>query len=68
VPAILKVLTQRAINEPLRQAAYHALHAMPSSQTRAYLEPLLEALHSPAAPVQAPSVAQRFLREWKNAD
>jgi len=64
VPAILNVLTRQPINEPFRQAAYHSLHAMPSKQTREYLEPLLLALRSPSAPVQAPLIAQRLLEDW----
>jgi HEAT repeat protein len=64
IPAILNVLTNRPLTEPIRQAAYHALNAMPSSHTRAYLEPLLQALRSPSFAVQAPSTAQRLALEW----
>lgn len=66
IPAILNVLCHYPINEPFRQAAYHALHAMPSRRTQEYLKPLLEALRSPAADIHAPRVAQRMALEWKN--
>ncbi len=64
IPAILEVLTHHRLSEPFRQAVYHALHAMPAHMTQEYLKPLLEALHSPAANVEAPSVAQRMLLSW----
>lgn len=64
VPAILSVLSRHKLSEPLREAAYHALHAMPSSRTKERIQPLLEALLSPAANVEAPAVAQRLLARW----
>ncbi len=66
IPAILNVLTRRRLSEPFRQAAYHALHAMPSRLTQEYLQPLIQALQSPAANVEAPQLAQRMLLEWKS--
>lgn len=65
LPAVLNVLCQRQLNEPFRQAAYHALHAMPSHLTQAYIAPLLKALSSPATSIEAPAIAQRMLSEWK---
>jgi HEAT repeat protein len=64
VPAVLRVLSSHPINEPFRQAAYHALHAMHSAQTQQYLKPLVEALHNPGADVHAPLIAQRMLADW----
>ena len=64
IPAILGVLCCHPITEPLRQAAYHALHSMPSRQTQVYLQPLLQVLRSPGASVAAPALANRMLAEW----
>lgn len=64
VPAILEMLSRSKLSEPLREAAYHALHAMPSRQTQERLQPVLTALTGPAASVQAPQEAQRLLRTW----
>ncbi len=66
IPAILHALSHYPLTEPFRQAAYHALHAMPSKRTQEYLAPLLEALRSPAANLHAPRIAQRMSLEWKN--
>ncbi len=65
IPAILNVLTHHPVTEPFRQAANHALHAMPSRLTQEYLKPLLQALHSPAANVEVPRQAQMMALEWK---
>jgi HEAT repeat protein len=65
IPAILNVLTRNRLSEPFRQAVHHALHAMPSRLTQEYLQPLLLALRSPAANVEAPRQAQRMLLDWK---
>ena len=64
IPAILGVLCCHSITEPFRQAAFHALHSMPSQQTQVYLKPLLQVLGSPGASVAAPAVANRMLAEW----
>ena len=64
IPAILGVLCCHPITDPFRQAAYHALHSMPSRQTQAYLQPLLQVLNSPGASIAAPAVANRMLAEW----
>lgn len=64
IPAILKVIIHQPLNEPFRQAAYHALHAMPSRHTQEYLKPLLQALRGLAFRVEAPAVAQRMSLEW----
>ncbi|MBN2548522.1 MAG: HEAT repeat domain-containing protein [Anaerolineales bacterium] len=70
IPAVLHVISHYPINEPFRQAAYHALHAMPSHQAQKYLEPLLQALHSSSASLAAPLQAQKMAAEWqgKNLD
>ena len=65
IPAILQLIAHRPMDEPFRQACYHALHAMPSPRTQEYIQPLLEALNSSTAPVQAPQLAHVMLREWK---
>ena len=64
VPAILTVLSRQKLNEPFRQAAYHALHSMLSRRTQERIKPVLEALRSPAASVEAPAAAQRLLASW----
>ncbi len=64
IPSILRVLVRHPLNEPLRQAIYHALHAMTTPHTQNYLQPLLDALKGPAPGVEAPAVAGRMLAEW----
>jgi len=68
IPAVLRVISQQPLEEPFRQAAYHALHAMISPQIQAYLQPLLEALRNPAGRLQAPQIAQRMLTQWDNSE
>lgn len=65
VPAILKFIIQHPLTESLREAVFHAIHNMPSQYVQDYLQPLLAALHSPAADLEAPAAAQRLLAEWK---
>lgn len=65
IPFILRFLIDQPLSEPVRQAVYHALHAMPTPSTRQYLQPLLEALRGQSAAVHAPVIAQRMLAEWK---
>jgi HEAT repeat protein len=65
VPATLKIISQSKLDVPARQAAYHALHGIPSRKTQARLRPLLDAFRSPAASIEAPIVAQRLLQEWE---
>lgn len=64
IPYILRKLISRPMDEPFRQAVYHALHAMSSHSAKAYLQPLLAALQSQTAVYQAPVLAQRMLAEW----
>ena len=64
VPAILTILSQRKLNQPVRQAAYHALHGLGSRSKQTQLQPLLEALHDPVASVKVPAIAQQLLFEW----
>jgi HEAT repeat protein len=67
VPAILDLISCNPLTEPLRQAAYHALHAMNSQQTQDRLEPLLIALHSQSANIGAPGIARRLLSAWQHS-
>lgn len=67
VPAILTVISRHQLNEPFRQAAYHALHSISSRQIQEFVKPLLNALRGPDAFVEAPAVAQRLLMEWEKA-
>lgn len=68
--AVLKVLSQRPLTEPLRQAALSALHAMPSESTQRILQPLIAALRtdrlgfSPHASLEAPRLAQELLLQF----
>lgn len=64
VPATLTILSQQNFTEQSRQAAYHALHGITSRRIQRRLKPLLGALHSSAASVEAPVIAQRLLLEW----
>ncbi len=65
VPKILDRLSRYTLTEDVRQVAYHALHQMPSRLVQARLHPLLDALRSPAAAVEAPGVAYRLLQTWQ---
>jgi len=65
VPHILRALIAKPMKESYRQAIYHALHGMPSHRTQERLQPLLAALRGPAPSVQAPTVAQKLLADWK---
>jgi HEAT repeat protein len=64
VPAILNVLIQHTLTEPLREAGFHALNSMPSIQTRERLKPLLLVLGGSSTSMQASAVANRLLEEW----
>jgi HEAT repeat protein len=64
IPAVLTIISRNRMTEPLREAAYHALHAMVSRRTQERIRPLLNALLGPAASVEAPAVAQHLLAEW----
>jgi HEAT repeat protein len=64
VPAVLKLIIQQPLAEPFRQAAYHALHCITDPVLKERLQPLIEALRSPTARLEAPAEAQRILAEW----
>ena len=64
VPAVLDLIIQKPLAEPLRQAAYHALHAIAGQEVQERLEPLVKALRSPTARLEAPVEAQRLLHTW----
>lgn len=68
IPFILRDLVQRKMDEPYRQAAYHALHGMAAYSARSYLQELLEVLRSATAGYQAPVLAQRMLSQWNPAE
>lgn len=61
LPAILNLLTRHPLDEPFRQAVYHALHGMSNPETQQLLKPLLTALRSPAAALEAPMAASRII-------
>lgn len=65
VPATLKVISRSTLSAPTRQAAYHALHGVLSRRLRERLKPILEALQSPTASIEAPAIAHRLLQEWE---
>jgi len=65
VPATLTILSQHKLNAPIREAAFHALNAIRSRGTRKRLQPLLEAMHGPAASVETPALAQKLLLNWE---
>jgi len=68
IPAILTILSRYTLNEPSRNAAYHALHGILSASTQEYIKPLLDALHGPAPDIEAPIIAQRLLLDWDKSD
>lgn len=68
VPATLKIISQRKLNEQSRQAAYHALNGISSRQIRKRIKPLLNALHGTTASIEAPAVAQYLLMEWEKVN
>lgn len=61
LPAVLDQICRGDLGEPFREAAYHALHAMPSRQAQEHIQPLLAALRGPAANVAAPMLARQVL-------
>ena len=63
VTPILERLLRYAPMDDTYQAAHHALHRIGSPEAQRELQPLLKALRGPAAPVEAPRVAYRLLRE-----
>jgi len=65
IPATLTMITHHKLDEPLRQAAYHALHGITSQKTGKHLKPLLNALQSFIHGVEAQAIAQRLLMEWE---
>ena len=65
IPATLTVLSSYPLNEQFRQAAYHALHGVASTQLQKQIKPLLDAMRGPAASVETAVIAQRLLLEWK---
>lgn len=67
VPATLTILSQRQLNEQSRQAAFHALHGIASTQIQQRLKPLLDALQNPFANIQVPVIAQHLLMEWEQS-
>jgi len=65
IPAILKVIVQHPVEEPYRRTVYHSLHSMQGQITKAYLDPLIQALGGSSARYEAPAIAQRMLTEWQ---
>ena len=68
IPAILTTLSRYTLNEPSRNAVYHALHGNLSASTQEYIKPLLDALHGSAPDIEAPIIAQRLLLDWDKPD
>jgi HEAT repeat protein len=64
IPATLAVISRTELNTHTRQSAYHALHGVYSRRLRERLRPLLDALQSSSASVEAPGIAYRLLQEW----
>lgn len=67
VPAILQEISRGPLDEPARQAAYHALHGMTGHNLPARLEPVLDALHGPGSDLRAPLSAQKLLADWQES-
>ena len=68
IPAILTILSEHRLNEPSRNAVYHALYGVFSASTQTYIEPLLDALREPAPEIEAAAIARRLLLDWQKAD
>jgi HEAT repeat protein len=68
VPATLSVLCYREMDEPSRQAAYHALHEIKSLQIRKRILPVLDALRVSTKQQSIPRVAQEVLLDWEAED
>ena len=66
VPAILSVLCSHEMNQPYRQAAYHALHEIKSLQIRKRIILVLEALNDSTTKERISCVAQNVLLDWEN--
>ena len=64
VPAILHEISRNPLDEPARQATYHALHGMSGRELPARLAPILDALHGQGSDLLAPSTAQKLLARW----
>ncbi|MGW8249511.1 MAG: HEAT repeat domain-containing protein, partial [Anaerolineales bacterium] len=67
IPATLSVISRTRLNAQTRQSAYHALHGIYSRRLRERLRPLLDALQSTSASIEAPAIAFRLLQEWDAA-
>ncbi len=63
-PVVLELIIKHPLAEPFRESAYHALHSITSQAVQERLKPLLQALQSPTARLEAPAEAQRILLEW----
>jgi len=68
VQATLTVLSKHKLNEPTRQAAYHALHGIVSRKVQKRIKPLLDALRGSTTSINAPAIAQRLLMEWEKVE
>jgi HEAT repeat protein len=66
VPATLSVLCNHEMNEPSRQAAYHALHEIKSLRTRKRIMPVLDALNDSERRERITCIAQEVLLNWEN--
>ena len=66
VPAILSAIIRNPLNEPSRQASYHALHGINSNRLQERIKPLLDALNKYSGSVNAPAIAQSLLLEWES--
>jgi HEAT repeat protein len=63
--ATLKMLTRYPINEQFRQAAYHALHGIVSSEIQLQIKPLLASMRGPAAGMESARIARNILVQWE---
>ena len=66
VPATLSVLCNHEMDEPYRQAAYHALHEIKSLRVRKRIMLVLEALNDSTRKEQISCVVQNVLLDWEN--
>jgi len=67
IPATLTILSRYPINEPSRQAAYHALHGISNREVQERIKPLLDALRDFTVSIGVPVIAQRLLMEWEQS-
>ncbi|HLF26542.1 MAG TPA: HEAT repeat domain-containing protein [Anaerolineae bacterium] len=66
VPTVLEWISRHPLSEDVRQATYHALNQITLRPVHLRLQPLLDALRSPASAAEAPLIACQLLQSWQS--